>query len=148
MQEKVERTAEIMALVAQGWTRKKIGEHYGISAASVTEVVQRERSKHPIDKQDAIATQVEILDGLIEAAMEIVHMRPAPVTAGKDGDVVRDPEDQAVVRDFSARMSAMATVKSLQERKAKLLGLDSAVKTELTGGITYRIESIDPADIG
>lgn len=148
MAENIERTKEVMAMVARGFTQAQIGAHFRVSREMIKEIVRRERAKHPIDKQDAIADQVDILDQMIREAREIAEARPAPVTAGKDGMVVRDPEDGAIVRDHGARLAALALVRSLTERKAKLLGLDSASKTEVSGGITYTIESVNPSDIG
>lgn len=148
MQENTERNREIMAMLARGRTQRSIAENFGIALSTLSEIIGRERARNPIDKAAEIATQVEILDRLIEEASAIVDMRAAPVTAGKDGDIVRDPEDQAVVRDHSGRLAAMAIVKQLQERKAKLLGLDSATKTEVAAAVTYTIEGVDPDGIG
>lgn len=144
---KTERNAEIMRMVALGTRQQSIADHFGIALSTVAQVIASERAKRPLDKQSEIATQVEILDELIEQAAAVAHMRAAPVTAGKDGDIVRDPEDQSVVRDHSGRLAAMQTVKALQERKAKLLGLDSATKTEVAASITYTIEGVDPDDL-
>lgn len=144
---KPERTREIMAMVAAGKTRRFIAGHFSISTAMVGEIIARERAKHPIDKVDEIATQVELLDELIQAASEIARLRGAPVTAGKDGFIVRDPADDTVVRDHGGRLAAMTTVRSLIERKAKLLGLDSATKTEMLGAITYTIEGMTTEEI-
>lgn len=148
VQEKTDRNAEIMRMVAQGRTRRAIAENFGIATGTLGEIILRERARNLVDKQDEITTQVEILDELIEAAVEVTRLRAAPVTAGKDGDILRDPEDNEVVRDHGGRLAGMATVKALLERKAKLLGLDSATKTEVLGAITYRIEGVDPEDIG
>lgn len=142
------RSDEIMRMVAAGKTRRTIAEHFGVSTAAIGEIITRERSKAMVDKQDEITTQVEILDELIEAAVQVTRLRAAPATAGKDGDILRDPDDNEVVRDHGGRLAGMATVKALLERKAKLLGLDSATKTEVLGAITYRIEGVDPEDIG
>lgn len=142
-----DRTREIMRMVAEGKTRRTIAAHYGISTSAIQEIVTRERSKNPIDKADEIASQASMLDELIELASEVARLRGAPVTAGKDGDVVYDPATNEVVRDHGGRLQAMQTVKALQERKAKLLGLDSAVKAEVQASITYTIQGADPDNI-
>lgn len=142
-----ERNAEIMAWVARGRTQRTIAAHFGLDQSTVSEIIQRERNRSPIDKQDAIATQVEILDQLIEEMRELAEMKGAPVTAGKDGDVVRDPDDQSVVRDYGLRVNATAQLKSLLERKSKLLGLDSPTRTELSGGVTYEIRGVNVNEI-
>lgn len=146
-QEMTERNDEIMRMVAQGKTRRTIAEHFGMGMSTVSEIVTRERAKHPVDKPSEIEAQVAILDDLVEQAAAVARLRAAPVTAGKDGFIVMDPEDHTVVRDHSGRLTAMSTVKALLERKAKLLGLDSATKTEMLGSVTYTIEGVNPDDI-
>lgn len=149
--EKTERNAEIIERYARGRTVGALARDYGITPQTISEIIQRYRAKQgPIDKAEEIAKAAELLDRLIEEAMALVEMEGAPVTAGKDGLVVVDPErkgphDEPVyVRDYSGRLAAIDRVRSLQERKARLLGLDSATKTEVSGEVTYTIPGLDP----
>lgn len=149
--EKVERNAEIIKAYASGRTQASIGEEHGISQKAVSEIIQRHRAaRGPVDKAEEINRAADILDRMIEEAARLVDLEGAPVTAGKDGLVVVDPEhkgphgEPVYVRDYSGRLAAIDRVRSLLERKAKLLGLDSATKTEVSGEVTYTIPGLDP----
>lgn len=149
--EKVERNAQIIELYARGRTLSTLSEQFGISQQTISEIIQRHRIKRgPIDKAEEINRAAELLDRMIEEAMALVEREGAPVTAGKDGLVVVDPElkgphDEPVyVRDYSGRLAAMNQARALLERKAKLLGLDSATKTEVSGEVTYTIPGLKP----
>lgn len=151
---KTERNAELLALYARGWSMPKLAEHFGIALSTVGEIIQRHRiAQGPVDKAEHINQAVDILDELIAAAVEVAHADPAPVTAGKDGLPVVDPErkgphgEPVFVRDHGGRLAGMQTARSLLERKAKLLGLDSATKTEVSGSVTYQIEGLDPSSL-
>ena len=146
MAEKIARNREILDLYSRmAWSQQRIADHFGLAQSTVSDIIARHRaSQSPIDKAEHITRASELLDDLIAEAVAVAYSSPAPVTAGKDGVVVRDPETNEVVRDPSARLSAMQTVKALQESKRKLLGLDSATKVETTGSVTYKIEGVDP----
>lgn len=149
--EKTDRNAEIIRLYARGRTQTMIADQFGISQQTVSEIVQRHRVKQgPIDKAEEITRQADLLDQMIAEAVELAEMEGAPVTAGKDGLVVVDPErkgphgERMFVRDYSGRIAAIHLIKALMERKSKLLGLDSATKTEVQGEVTYVIPGLDP----
>ena len=44
-------------------------------------------------------------------------------------------------------MEAWNSIRGWAERKARLLGLDSAAKVELGGGVTYQIVGVDPEQV-
>lgn len=149
--EKTERNEKIVRDYIKGITQRTIAREHGISVAVVWEIIQRYRAKQgPINKPEEITKAAEQLDYLIEKAVQLAEMDGAPVTAGKDGLVVVDPErtgpdgKPVFVRDYSGNISAMALIKTLQERKSRLLGLDSATKTEVSGTVDYRIPGLDP----
>lgn len=149
--EKTERNAEIIRAVARGRTYASIGADYGVTKQTISEIVQRHRAAvGPIDKAEEIQRAADLLDEMIQEAMALVDREGAPVTAGKDGLVVVDPElkgphgGPVFVRDYSGRLAAIDRVRSLLERKAKLLGLDSATKTETSGTVTYVIDGLSP----
>lgn len=146
MKEDAERNKEIIQLYTKhAWNQPRIAEHFGISQQRVSQIIQAYRiAQGPINKGEVIAQAADILDHLASMAVEVANTTPPPVTAGKDGVVVRDPETGNVVRDHSGRLQAMQTAKALLERKSRLLGLDSATKVETTGSVTYKIEGVDP----
>jgi hypothetical protein len=77
------------------------------------------------------------------AALELAEMRGAPVTAGKDGDVVLDPEDATVVRDYSLRLAALEQARKADVEIRKLHGLDAATKVDVTGAVRYEVAGVD-----
>lgn len=152
--EKVERNAEIIRAYGRGRSQASLAEEHGISQQAISQIIAAHRAKQgPVDKAEQINAAADLLDHLIEEAMALAALEGAPVTAGKDGLVVVDPErkgphgEPVYVRDYSGRVAAIHLVKSLLERKSKLLGLDSATKTEVSGSVDYRIGGLDPATL-
>jgi transposase-like protein len=152
--EKTERNRQIIQAYARGQRQSSIAEEHGITQQTVSEIITRHRATQgPVDKAEEISRASELLDVMIEEAMALVALEGAPVTAGKDGLVVVDPErkgphgEPVYVRDYSGRLAAIDRVRSLLERKAKLLGLDSATKTEVSGEVTYVIPGLDPSTL-
>jgi hypothetical protein len=149
---KTERNAEIIRLYfTQGWSQQRVADHFGLARETVKDIIASWRAKQgPVDKQEEIERAASLLDEMIVMAMELAAMEGAPVTAGKDGLVVVDPEQKnpeggpMYVRDYSGRISAINTIKGLLERKAKLLGLDSATKVEQSGQVTYVLPGVAP----
>jgi hypothetical protein len=71
----------------------------------------------------------------------------APVTAGKDGTVVYDPEGGTVVRDYAARMNALNLAIKADAELRKLTGADAASKTEITGSVRYEVVGVSTEDL-
>lgn len=147
--EKTERNAEIIKEYSRGRTIATLSEQYGISKSTIKDIIARHRAKQgPIDKAEHINQATDLIDHLVEEAMKLVSLEGAPVTAGKDGLVVIDPElkgphgEPVFVRDYSARLAAINAVKGLMERKAKLLGLDSAQKAEIQAQVNHLINGV------
>lgn len=140
-----ERNAHILRLWMTGLSQRAIGEQYGISQQRVHEIVRDERAKIPKDDRESlIEREIMFLDHLRRTVMEIAESGAAPVTAGKDGDVVIDPETGEVVRDHTGRLAAINQARQTSVDLRKLLGLDSATKVEATTHITYSVEGMDP----
>ena len=104
--------------------------------------------------REKIAAQPTDIDALRQESLDLYHdiqrrmqaladLNGAPVTAGKDGDVVLDPEDGSVVRDFSARMQALRLAADADKEIRKLHGLDAATKIEHSGSVRYEVAGVD-----
>jgi hypothetical protein len=108
--ESAERTAKAIELRKSGATFKKIGDHFGISAQSAHEMVTKGLK----------ATLAEPAAELRALAVErLDHMLAAIWKAASNGD-----------------LRAQAMVLRIEERRAKLLGLDA----------TQRLEEVAPAE--
>lgn len=119
-----------------------------LSQVRIGQILADARKKLP--PPDLAAIRQEALDlhmDVIRRAYEIAEKMAAPVTAGKDGDVVYDPENGSVVRDYSGNMAALKLALDADIQRRKLLGLDAASKIESTATVRYTLEGVDPKDL-
>jgi regulator of PEP synthase PpsR (kinase-PPPase family) len=132
-----------------GWTQERIAEHFNIHQTRVGAII-REVSKgvEPVDKQLMIQKSLELLDDLKARAMEIVDMAAAPVAVGKDGEILRDPENgDAIIRDYSGRIRAMEFAVRADDTIAKRLGLNAPDRVESTSHVKYEIVDVPTEDL-
>ncbi|MDQ7910246.1 sigma factor-like helix-turn-helix DNA-binding protein [Phytohabitans sp. ZYX-F-186] len=143
--ESVDRNQAIWAAYCQGATQAEIAAEHGVTQTRVSQIVKRMREAIPQEtRQERAERELAFLDQLRREAMEVVHSKPSPVVAGKDGDIVRDPETNEVVRDHAGRLAAMNQARLLSADVRKLLGLDAPTRTEVSGGVRYELVGVDP----
>ena len=127
------RDGDIWRGYCSGKTQEALAREFGISQSRISQIINEVRASIPeVDKAQAFQRELDFLDVLRVQAIEIANMPAAPVTAGKDGDVVLDPETGAVVRDYAGKLSAMDRAVKMHERYAKLLGLEAPTKVDVT----------------
>lgn len=127
------RNGAIWRAYVTGKTQEAIAEELGIDQSTVSRAIAAVRASIPeADKQSLVQREIDFLDVLRARAIEISNLAAAPVTAGKDGNVVHDPETGAVVRDYSGQLAAMREARAAHERMTKLLGLDAPAKVDVT----------------
>jgi hypothetical protein len=133
-----ERRAEEWDLYVKGWTQPEIARHYGLDQSTVSDDLRLYREAFPPEtREQRIAAHQA---GLAWATQELRRLNalPAPpVTAGQHGDVVLDPETDQIVRDYGLKRQTVLDLVRLQEREAKLLGLNAADKVEVSGNVTF-----------
>lgn len=117
--------------------------HEGVRALIALEAAER---VGPVAEQYR-AILIERTNQLRLTVGELLDVDPAPVTAGKDGLPVRDPETGEFVRDYGLRLSAVDRLVKLDERLAKLTGADAASKTESTVNATVTDVPADVAEL-
>lgn len=128
-------------------TMEDIAEEFGISQPRVSQIIADVRASIPVHDLDQMRNQsVELYAELTRRALEIVDLVPAPIFVGKDGSIAYD-DDGEVVRDYSGRLRAIETASKMEEHTRKLMGLDSALKSEVSGSIKYEIVGVDPEDL-
>lgn len=144
-----EREEEIYRLtVVNQLSQRVIGERLGISQERVGQILRAARAKLPPINLDEIRQQALTLhEDVIRRAYLLAEMKGAPVTAGKDGSVVYDPETQQVVRDYTLALNSLTLALKADEQRRKLLGADAASKTEVTGSVRYEVVGIDTEDL-
>lgn len=139
-------------------SQEAIGERFGISNQRVSQIIAAVRGKmEPTDRGELIEQSRVLLADLQKRFLEIAELTPAPVVRGKDGDIlydtVTDPETgeshQVVVRDYSARMKALAEARITDEQIAKRFGLSEPAKTsvDLQATVRYEIAGVDEDDL-
>lgn len=144
-----DRDAEIFYLRRiERWTERKLAERFGLSQQRISQICAVAQAKLPPIDLGAIQRQaLEVHEDVIRRAYEVANLRGAPITAGKDGDIVLDPEDQSVVRDYSALLAALKVVNQSVAEIRKLQGLDAAQRIDTTATVKYIIEGVDPEDL-
>lgn len=127
------RNREIFHLHVHGWTQYALADKFGMSQQRISQIIREIRELiGPVDVDARRQAMLERLDASRRRMLELAEMNGAPVTAGKDGSVVYDPESGGVVRDYGLRINATRTVLAVDDREAKLLGLDAPAKADLT----------------
>lgn len=133
------RNGEWWRLHVEGRTQDSIAKEYGVDPSTVSRALKQVRDSIPETvREDEITRSLEFLHQLQAGAMEIYRLTPAPVTVGKDGDWLYDPEKTGpdgkplLVRDYSMRIRAGEYALKIQESARKLLGLDAAQRVDHT----------------
>jgi predicted DNA-binding protein (UPF0251 family) len=140
-----EEQAEVYRLtVVNRLTQREIASRLDLSQQRVSQILADARAKlPPVDLEAIRRESLELHWRTQRAALELAEMRGAPVTAGKDGDVVLDPEDASVVRDYSLRLAALEQARKADVEIRKLHGLDAATKVDVTGAVRYEVAGVD-----
>jgi hypothetical protein len=138
-----ERTVYRLSVVNR-LNQREIGERLGVTQQAVSDVLIRARAKLPPVDYEAMRRQsLELHEEIQRQALALAEREGAPVTAGKDGDLVLDPSTGEHVRDYSLRLAALETARKADVEIRKLLGLDAATKTEVSGSVRYEVAGVD-----
>jgi TrfB transcriptional repressor len=113
--------------VIDGRTQEDVAQEHGITQERVSQIIAQVRASIPEqDRAQMVGDTLEVLRELHRTAMDLVRKAGAPVTAGKDGDVLYDPETGEVVRDYALRLNALKGAVAVSESMRRLVGLDAA----------------------
>lgn len=133
-----ERRAEEWDLYVRGKTQPEIARMYGLDTSTICDDLRiHAEGMPPQARNTVIRRHEETIAWAIDELRRLVVLDGVPVTAGKDGYVVMDPETHQVVRDYGARFTAIREVRGYLDREAKLLGLNAADKVEVSGSVTF-----------
>lgn len=125
--EQAQHDAEAARLRAQGWGYAQIGEKLGVSMQGAHQAVQRALTaavREPAD--DVRALELSRLDLLWQAAWTVLTKHHVTVQQGKVVYLGDEPlEDDAPV------LNAIDRLLKVQDRRAKLLGLDAPTRHEV-----------------
>jgi len=128
-------------------TMEDIGEEFQISTMRVSQILADARASIPTVDMDAMRQEsIDLYRELQRRALEIADLVPAPVFVGKDGSIAYDDNGE-LVRDYTGRLRAIETAAKMGEHTRKLMGVDSAIKAEISGAIKYEIVGVDPEEL-
>ncbi len=129
-----ERDALIMDLRRSGKTLQTIADQVGLTNQRVHQIIKERLAEIPVESvQHYRAQAVEVLDDLLEKTHAILTAQHLKFHEG-----VALTHDGKIVTDNGPVLAAVATILRIEERRAKLLGTDSPVKTEVSGGVAFR----------
>lgn len=134
-----ERRAEIIQMRLDGRSLQEIGDHMGITAVSVHNVITRaltSMAKEPAEELRGL--ELARLDTLYAEAMNVLRSFTPLLHNGKiiqipvidrNGEIVKDPDTglprTSLAEDKAARLAAVAAAVRVMERRSRLLGLDA-----------------------
>lgn len=130
------------------WTQHAIADDLGVSQQRISQLLARVRERLPKPDLGEMRQQaVDLYADIVRRSYALAELEGAPVTAGKDGDVVVDPESGDVVRDYGARLAALRLAKDAEAELRKLMGLDAASKVESTATVRYEVHGVDTSKL-
>ncbi|MFI6484313.1 hypothetical protein ACIBH1_40780 [Nonomuraea sp. NPDC050663] len=160
-EEAAHQSAEVMRLRRQGQTFEAIGEQLGVTRQRAHQIYWAALKAIPAQEVTAYrAEQAERLDEMLREAYAVLGREHVTVSQGKvvrmgqpyindEGEADVDEGRGEVVRDDAPKLMAIKTILQIEERRAKLMGLDTPVK-QIVGGevdVTYNFEGVDLGDL-
>ena len=144
--ETAERDGEIARLRSTGMSFADIGAQFGISRQAAHQGFKRALADTVREAADDVrVTELERLDRLYQEALAVLEAEHPMV---QNGRIIRG-DDGALLLDFAPRLGAIDRALKVQERRAKLLGLDAPTKNDVrvTDSLDSRIEQL-AAELG
>lgn len=124
--------------------QREIAEKMGITQQSVSELIRVARAKMPaVDHTELRRGLLDMHEEVIRRALSLAELEGAPVTVGKDGDILREPDSGEVVRDYAGRVAAYNLALKAAAELRKLEGLDAAAKMEIGATVRYEVVGVD-----
>lgn len=146
--------AAVMELKRQDLTFDQIATELGISRATAHRAFHRALLNIPAPAVDSYrAKHLARLALMREVVQEIVETRHAVISNGHVvSPVIGTGDDGRPIygepyKDDSVTMAAVKTLKELDEREAKLLGLDAKTEVNLSGVVRYEIEGVTTEEL-
>lgn len=135
-----EREAEAARLRSRGHTYQHIAEQLGFSnKGTAYHAVQRALAEVVAEPAaEAVQFELDRLDQLHRAALAVMEAEHITVNNGKVIELHGQP-----LPDDGPVLAAIDRLVRISESRRKLLGLDSPVKTQISGGLTYEVVGVD-----
>jgi hypothetical protein len=145
---------QVLALKRQDLSFDEIGKHLGISKATAHRAFHRALPR--IVEPEATAYRSEHLARLAmarEVVMEIIGTRHVVISNGHIvSEIIGVYEDGKPIygepyEDDGVTLAALDRLVKIDEREARLLGIDAEQKVNLSGGIRYEVVGVDGGDL-
>jgi hypothetical protein len=137
------RDAQAARLRTRGLTYRQIADELGFAGpGKAHEAVKRVLAETVQDAADDLrAVELERLDQMYQAALKVLETEHYAISHGK---VIYLEDGGPPLADDGPVLAAMDRLLKIQERRAKLLGLDAPAKTNVTvsDAITSEIEQL------
>lgn len=148
--------AEVLRLRRIGTTFQAIGDQLGITRQRAHQIYKTALGEIPFDEVTTYrAEQLERLDALLVEANAVLAREHLMVSQGRvvrlgepfinaDGEADIAVGQGEPLEDDAPVLAAISTILKIEERRAKLLGLDAPTKTNVTvsDAITSEIEQL------
>lgn len=129
--ESLDRDRHAMSLRSQGWTWQAISDHLGYGGGGNASVAVERYIKRHIPTETVESVRQQMLDRLDRVTSKALGVLEATHLAYHQGEPLMGPDGKPVV-DNKPTLDAIATVLRVDERRAKLLGVDAPERTEVT----------------
>lgn len=150
--------AEAAAHRARGLSYREIAAEMDMSVSSVHTAVKRALAEVITEPaEEALAfelarldAELVRLDGLYRKVEEVLGREHVTVSQGKvvtmdGGETV--PDDDWILKAVDRLVKIDESRRRNGESRRRLLGLDQPAKTQVSGGLTYEIVGVDPAQL-
>lgn len=135
-----ELRAKVVALRREGATFQAIGEECGFSKQRAHEVYHEALDSIPaMEIKQYRAEQQERLDQLLRLANDVIGRDHVIVSQGRVMYETTATGDKVRLLDDGPKLQAARTILAIEERRAKLLGLDAPVKTDVSGETSVKV---------
>ncbi len=130
----IKRDAEALRLKSMGWTYPQVKDHLRFGSASAVQLAV-ERAVAAIRDEPARVVRAQMLSRLDVATNSAMVALTAVYRAFHAGEPLTYTDDTGTthpVFDYKPVLEAAMTVARLDERRAKLLGIDAPERTEVS----------------
>lgn len=129
------RNGQIWKMFVSGYTQEAIAEELGLSQSGISRILKavRESLSEP-DRLELRQIHIEQLGVLTQLSARLTNLKPSPAfsTSGKPLEYTDENGVERYVEDYTAILNGAKLALSIQERAAKLMGLDAPAKSEVT----------------
>lgn len=138
-----ERDHQAAEMRSRGLSYRAIAHHHRVSVSTAHGAVQRAlaaiRGEGAAEVRDL---ELDRLDELWRITMAVLEREHVTVSNGRVVHLGEKP-----LRDDGPVLAAVDRLLRIQERRAKLLGLDAEKKINVSGGVTYEVVGVDVGDL-